>query len=58
MNTKLLALYGLKYNPFTPDVPTEALHIYPKLDNFCLRIEHTLIQEALHPVDCTELSEK
>ena len=26
MNKKLLALYGLKYNPFTHDVPIEALH--------------------------------
>jgi type II secretory pathway predicted ATPase ExeA len=46
MNTKLLALYGLKYNPFTPDVPTEALHVYPKLENFCWRIEHSLISEG------------
>jgi general secretion pathway protein A len=46
MNTKLLALYGLKYNPFTPDVPIEALHIYPKLENFCWRIEHSLIREG------------
>lgn len=46
MNTKLLALYGLKYNPFTPDVPTEALHAYSKIENFCWRIEHTLIREG------------
>ena len=46
MNTKLLALYGLKYNPFTPDVPIEALHIYPKLENFLWRIENNLIQEG------------
>jgi general secretion pathway protein A len=46
MNTKLLALYGLKYNPFTPDVPTEALHIYPKLENFLRRIENNLIQDG------------
>ena len=46
MNSKLLALYGLKYNPFTPDVPTEALHIYPKLENFYWRIEHSLIGEG------------
>jgi general secretion pathway protein A len=46
MNTKLLALYGLKYNPFTPDVPTGALHVYPKLNNFYWRIEHSLIQEG------------
>ena len=27
MNKKMLALYGLKWNPFAPDVPVEALHI-------------------------------
>lgn len=46
MNTKLLALYGLKYNPFISDVPVEALHIYPKLENFLWRIENNLIQEG------------
>lgn len=46
MNTKLLALYGLKYNPFTPEVPTDALYVNPKLENFCWRIEHTLIREG------------
>lgn len=46
MNKKLLALYGLKYNPFTPEVPTEALHPHPKLENFCWRIEHALLREG------------
>lgn len=46
MNTKLLALYGLKFNPFTSEVPTEALHITSKLENFCWRIEHSLIREG------------
>jgi hypothetical protein len=27
MNRKLLALYGLKWSPFSPDVPTEALYV-------------------------------
>jgi general secretion pathway protein A len=27
VNHKMLALYGLKWNPFTPNVPTEALHV-------------------------------
>jgi hypothetical protein len=26
MTKKLLALYGLKWNPFAPDVPVDALH--------------------------------
>lgn len=46
MKTRLLALYGLKYNPFLPDVPTEALHSHPKLENFCWRIEHSFIREG------------
>lgn len=46
MSKKLLALYGLKFNPFTPDVPIEALHPYPKLEHFCWRIEHAFIQEG------------
>ena len=29
MNQKLLALYGLKWNPFTPEVPIAALHVPP-----------------------------
>lgn len=27
MNQQLLALYGLKWNPFTAEVPTEALYV-------------------------------
>ena len=40
MNTQLLSLHGLKWNPFSPDVPTEALLVTPKLDHFGWRIEH------------------
>ncbi len=40
MNPKLLSLHGLKWNPFSPDVPTEALLVTPKLDHFGWRIEH------------------
>jgi general secretion pathway protein A len=46
MKTKLLALYGLKYNPFTSEVPHEALHSYEKLENFCWRVEHSFIREG------------
>jgi type II secretory pathway predicted ATPase ExeA len=45
MNKKLLALYGLKFNPFSPDVPTEALLSTPKIENFCFRVEH-LVREG------------
>jgi type II secretory pathway predicted ATPase ExeA len=39
MTTKLLALYGLKWNPFAPDVPTEALRLTPRIEHFCWRVE-------------------
>ena len=40
MTHKLLALYGLKWNPFTADVPVEALWVPPSLDHFRWRMEH------------------
>jgi general secretion pathway protein A len=40
MTKKLLQLYGLKWNPFAPDVPTEALHVPGRLDSFGWRVEH------------------
>ena len=46
MNQKLLALYGLKWNPFAAELPTEALYVSAKIDNFCWRIEHGLIREG------------
>jgi general secretion pathway protein A len=46
MNQKLLALYGLKWNPFTPEVPTEALYIPAKVENFCWRIEQAHLREG------------
>jgi type II secretory pathway predicted ATPase ExeA len=39
MNKKLLALYGLKWNPFAPDVPAEALHVPRRIEQFCWRTE-------------------
>ena len=38
MNKKMLALYGLKWNPFAPDVPVEALHVTPRIESFCWRV--------------------
>lgn len=46
MNKKLLALYGLKWNPFSPEVPTEALWITQKTEHFLWRIEHSHIKEG------------
>ena len=39
MNKKLLSLYSLKFNPFSPELPTAALWVAPPLENFCWRLE-------------------
>jgi len=39
VNNKMLVLYGLKWNPFTPSVPTEALHLTTRLESFCWRVQ-------------------
>lgn len=46
MKSKLTAMYGLKYNPFMPDVPISAIHAYAGLENFCWRIENNFIREG------------
>jgi general secretion pathway protein A len=38
MNPNLLALHGLKWNPFVPEVPVEALLATPEIKNFCWRV--------------------
>jgi type II secretory pathway predicted ATPase ExeA len=42
VNKKMLALYGLKWNPFAPDVPVEALHVSRRIESFCWRVEQLL----------------
>ena len=42
MNKKMLALYGLKWNPFAPDVPVEALHVTPRIESFCWRVQQLI----------------
>lgn len=39
MNPKLQTLYGLKFHPFRPDVPLEALYPTPAVDAFLRRVE-------------------
>jgi len=39
MNKKLRALYSLKYNPFSAEVPTSALLVSPPVESFCWRME-------------------
>jgi general secretion pathway protein A len=45
VNNKLLSLHGLKWNPFAPDVPVEALHVTPRIESFCWRVEQ-LVREG------------
>ena len=42
MNKKLLALYSLKFNPFSQQVPDSALWVSPPIENFCWRIEQQI----------------
>lgn len=41
MSPNLLQLYGLKFHPFHPDVPIEALYEVPAVDAFTRRVEAT-----------------
>jgi general secretion pathway protein A len=46
MNSKkLLSLWGLKWNPFSPELPSEGLLATPKIDQFAWRVEQ-LVQEG------------
>ena len=39
-----LALFGLKWNPFAPDIPTEALWQPPGFDSFLFRVRHLAME--------------
>ena len=43
-DTDIRSLYGLKYNPFLPDVPPEGLYTLPETKRFLLRIQHMATQ--------------
>jgi general secretion pathway protein A len=46
MNSKkLLALYGLKWNPFSPELPSDGLLATPQIEQFAWRVEQ-LVQEG------------
>jgi type II secretory pathway predicted ATPase ExeA len=50
---KLRALYGLKYNPFLPDIPVEALWVTPQMDSFVFRLEN-LVKTGGFALICAE----
>jgi general secretion pathway protein A len=46
MNSKkLLSLWGLKWNPFSPELPSDGLLVTAKIDHFAWRVEQ-LVQEG------------
>lgn len=46
MSKRLHSLYGLKWNPFSPELPAEALLCTRKVDSFCWRIEQSHVREG------------
>jgi type II secretory pathway predicted ATPase ExeA len=40
LDKKLLSVFGLKWDPFSPGVPIDGLHVTPKVENFCWRAEN------------------
>jgi len=50
---KLLALYGLKWNPFAPDIPVEALWRSPAIESFLYRVEN-LVMDGGFAMICGE----
>ena len=42
MNQTLLSLFGLKFHPFRPEIPNEALYATPLVDAFGGRVEFTV----------------
>jgi general secretion pathway protein A len=46
MNRLLLTQYGLKWNPFSTELPAEALYLSPKISDFFWRIENIHVREG------------
>ncbi len=44
-NKTMLALYGLKFNPFSPNIPVDALWSPPGMDGYTFRLEN-LVSEG------------
>lgn len=42
-NKQLLALFGLKYNPFQADLPVDSLWLPPGMDTFLFRLENLVM---------------
>ena len=54
MNSKkLLSLWGLKWNPFSPELPSDGLLVTPQIESFAWRVEQ-LVQEGGFALICGE----
>ena len=54
MNAKrLLSLWGLKWNPFSPELPSDGLLVTAPIENFAWRVEQ-LVQEGGFALICGE----
>ena len=47
INKKLMSLFGLKWNPFQPDVPAEALYRRNELQSFIWRVENLVLDGGI-----------
>ena len=50
---KLLSLWGLKWNPFSPELPSDGLLVTPQIESFAWRVEQ-LVQEGGFALICGE----
>lgn len=46
-NKKLMSLFGLKWNPFQPDVPTEALYRRNEIQSMIFRVENLVMDGGI-----------
>jgi type II secretory pathway predicted ATPase ExeA len=54
MNSKkLLSLWGLKWNPFSPELPSDGLLVTPQIESFAWRVEQ-LVEAGGFALICGE----
>ena len=41
---RMLSLWGLKWNPFSPELPSDALLVTPQVENFAWRVEQLVLE--------------
>ena len=46
MNKKLLGLFGLTFNPFSPELPTEAVQLTPPVESFFWKVQQGLLRDG------------